>query len=309
MDEVPVLAARLSTGSAFKQDPNLVGYIVTSPSLCVPAEFLSSPFNEAEIAEKLDTLEQTKKLKPIIKNEIGMEFRLIPPGLFQMGISENELVFDYEREDARPHPVVISRPYYLGIFEVTQEEWNRVMGANPSHFSKGGKERLMVEGLDTSCFPVENVSYRQAQEFVKELNARFAVDGFLYRLPTEAEWEFACRAGTTTKYHFGETMGIADANMNNLSEEPTLKRPTTVGSYGCNAFGLYDMHGNVAEWCSDWKDYYPRSQVVDPRGPSIGRSRIFRGGDFSDLGPEWCRSGKRKSGGSAAGLRIVLSVR
>ena len=149
-------------------------------------------------------------------------------------------------------------PYYMGKYEVTQEQWQSVMGNNPSSRTTGAK------------LPVTDVSWEYCQEFIKKLNAK--TDGG-YRLPTEAEWEYACRAGTTTAYSYGNNLTWSDANIAGES----IKE---VGSYKPNAFGLYDMHGNLWEWCEDWSGYYPAGSVTDPKGPSTGKYRVLRGGSF-----------------------------
>jgi formylglycine-generating enzyme required for sulfatase activity len=182
----------------------------------------------------------------------------IPAGTFTMGDDD-----EYEQE--RPaHEVAISRDFYLGAHEVTQEQWLVVMGTDPS-------------GHEGSNLPVETVSWDDAVAFTKTLSDRL---GRVVRLPTEAEWEYACRAGSTTKYCFGDDpAGLGDygwsfANSSGAAQPVGGKRP--------NAWGLYDMHGNVWEWCSDWYDegYYKQSPSVDPTGPDSGESRVLRGGGY-----------------------------
>ena len=159
------------------------------------------------------------------------------------------------------HEVTLIKPYYMGKHEVTQEQWESVMRNNPSQ-SKGEK------------LPVTNVSWNDCQEFIKKLNA--STNGG-YMLPSEAEWEYSCRAGTSTAHSFGDSLTKTDANYG-----PGGKR-VAVGSYKPNAFGLFDMHGNVWEWCADWKADYPVGSVTDPKGPVTGTSRVLRGGSFSDF--------------------------
>ncbi|MEN9672504.1 MAG: hypothetical protein RL553_769 [Planctomycetota bacterium] len=146
----------------------------------------------------------------------------------------------------------------MGKHEVTQEQWESVMGNNPSD-TKGAK------------LPVTDVSWNDCQEFIKKLNAK--TDGG-YRLPTESEWEYACRAGTTTAYSFGDSLTKSDANIDSGGSK-------AVGSFKANAFGLYDMHGNIWEWCEDWHGEYPFA-VTDPKGPAKGNRRVMRGGCFFD---------------------------
>jgi formylglycine-generating enzyme required for sulfatase activity len=191
-----------------------------------------------------------------------MNFVRIPAGEFQMG-SEND-------SDEQPvHRVKISRDFEMGKCEVTQAQWQAVMGNNPSRF----------EGDN---LPVENVSWSDVQEFIKRLNQ--ADSKYQYRLPTEAEWEYACRAGTT-----GDYAGDLDAMA--WYEKNSGGKTHAVGQKQANAWGLYDMHGNVWEWCQDWYDsnYYRQSPGADPTGPTAGSARVFRGGSW-DYAAACCRS-------------------
>ncbi|MFM7096906.1 MAG: formylglycine-generating enzyme family protein, partial [Gemmataceae bacterium] len=165
---------------------------------------------------------------------VKLEMVLIQPGTFKMGSKKND---KDHREDETLHEVTLTKPFYLGKYEVTQEQWEAVMGDNPS-FAKGAK------------LPANGISWDQCGEFVKKLNAK---TNHLFRLPTEAEWEYSCRAGTTTAYSFGDEITPKDFNY----DESKIGKPVAVGSYKPNAFGLYDMHGNVWEWCEDWHEYYP----------------------------------------------------
>jgi formylglycine-generating enzyme required for sulfatase activity len=200
------------------------------------------------------------------RNSIGMELVRIPAGEFMMGS-------DADRPDEKPlHQVTISKPFYLGKYEVTQAQWQEVMGTNPSHF-KGDPSR-----------PVERVSWIMVQEFISKLNAR---EGHtLYRLPTEAEWEYAARAGATTKYHFGDD----DASLEQYAWYNKNDKGTThpVGQLKPNAWGLYDMMGNVWEWVQDWRGPYAAGQQVDPQGPATGNARGYRGGGWG-YPPVRCR--------------------
>jgi sulfatase modifying factor 1 len=170
--------------------------------------------------------------------------------------------------------------------EVTQGQWWQVMGTDPSSFDDCGD----------NC-PVETVSWDEAQAFIEELNRREATNG--YRLPTEAQWEYACRAGTTTPFSFGECLSTSQANYDGdypytgCSSGTYRKTPIAVASLGKNAWGLYDMHGNVWEWCSDWYGSY--SSAVprpDPEGPTSGNYRVIRGGSWN-IGARSCRSANR----------------
>lgn len=196
-------------------------------------------------------------------NSIGMEMMFIPSGTFKMGSNESD--------DEKPiHEVTITRPFYLGKYEVTQKQWQGVMGTNPSNFK--GDNR-----------PVENVSWNDVQEFIKKLNQKEG--GNKYRLPTEAEWEYAARAGSTTKWSFGDSeirlveYAWYDTNSGGETHPVGQKKP--------NAWGLYDVHGNVWEWCNDWynSSYYQNSPRNDPSGPGSGSNRVFRGGSWDYVAP------------------------
>lgn len=199
-----------------------------------------------------------------VTNSIGVEFVLVPAGSFQMGADPN---FEEASSDETPrHRVTISKPFYLGRTEVTQEQWVAVMGVNSSSF-KGRSN------------PVEKVSWDDVQTFIRKLNA---MEGkAVYRLPTEAEWEYACRAGSTGKYSFGDDADALGryAWFRGNSGEKTHP----VAQLKPNAWGLYDMHGNVWEWVQDWYDgsYYRSSPSTDPSGPSSGSTRVFRGGSWN----------------------------
>ena len=232
----------------------------------------------------------------VITNSIGMKLALIPPGSFVMGSPEGERGrFDHEGPQ---HEVEITRPFYLGVFAVTQEEFKRVMGMNPSCFSPDGTGKETVAGLDTRRFPVENVSWNEAVEFCRTLSRlpEEKRSGRTYRLPTEAEWEYACRAGTDTAFHYGNyLLGNWGGGLLYMRDEsPFLGRTCPVGSYPANAFGLYDMHGNVREWCADWYEegYYRRSSKKDPAGPKKGQSHVARGGSWFGI-DEACRAASR----------------
>jgi formylglycine-generating enzyme required for sulfatase activity len=247
------------------------------------------------------------------ENAIGMRLKLIPRGRFLQGSPAEE---EQRSEDEGPqHEVVITRPFYLGVYPVTQEEYRRVMGRNPSHFcaEDGGKET--VTGLSTERFPVEMVSWEDAVVFCEQLSAlpQEKAAGRVYRLPTEAEWEYACRAGTTTAFWWGDPATSRQGNFWVLVG-PVLHRTCQVGSYPPNPWGLHDMHGNVCQWCQDWydKDYYGLAVSQDPPGPEKGSERVVRGGYWSKPANN-CRAASRGSlapnyrffGG---GFRVALSL-
>jgi formylglycine-generating enzyme required for sulfatase activity len=251
-------------------------------------------------------------------NSLGMKFVLIPAGRFVMGSPEDEV--DRGTDEAQ-HEVAISRPFYFGVTEVTQAQYEKVTGSNPSFFSKAGAGRERVEGLNTPNHPVESVSWNDTAAFCQKLGELAAEKGNTYRLPTEAEWEYACRAGTRTATHFGDSIDSNQANFNGLSPYrtaeggPFWRRTTLVADYQPNAFGLYDMHGGVQEWCADWysADYYAKSPKADPTGPNKGRERVLRGGAWVHSGKA-CRSAARnKQAPDAAvysfGFRVVLGAK
>jgi formylglycine-generating enzyme required for sulfatase activity len=199
-----------------------------------------------------------------ITNSIGMKLTRIPAGEFMMGSPKSEA----ERDDKEErHEVEISKPFYMGTHEVDQAQYVAVMQENKSSFKNANN-------------PVENVEWTKAKEFCKLLSSgrQERTARRKYRLPTEAEWEYACRAGTKSAFNFGDSLSSNEANFNGnypagkTSKAPYVRRTTKVGSYKPNAFGLYDMHGNVAEWCADWYDpeYYLDSPDTDPLGPPLG---------------------------------------
>jgi formylglycine-generating enzyme required for sulfatase activity len=188
-----------------------------------------------------------------------------------MGSPEDEA--DRVKDEGPQHKVRITKPFYMGAFEVTQQQYETAMGRNPACF-KGAAN------------PVEEVSWKDATEFCSRLSE---MDGAKYRLPTEAEWEYACRAGSTTPFYFGRTISRQQANFDGRYPQGDGRkgedRETTipVGRFAPNAFGLYDMHGNVWEWCQDWYDSrcYANGPADDPQGPSRGSDRVVRGGSWS----------------------------
>jgi len=227
----------------------------------------------------------------------GMTFRWIVPGSFEMGSPASEAERDSDEER---HHVTLTKGFWMAQYEVTQQDWDAVMGSNASYF-KGVRR------------PVDSVSWVQCQEFIAKLSSRrLSVN---YRLPTEAEWEYACRAGTTTPFHFGETITPGQVNYKGTKPYGTAEkgffRETTgnVGSFAPNAWGLYDMHGNVYEWCQDLTGDYPTEAVTDPTGAPAGETRVLRGGSWS-VDAKYCRSAYRgrfdpRYGINYFGLRLV----
>ena len=234
---------------------------------------VATPVEDMELPESADS--------------IGMEFKLIPAGTFTMG------------EGDKAHEVTLTQPFKMGIHEVTQAQYEQVMGVNASKY----------KGADN---PVETVSWEDAVEFCRKLSELPAekAAGNVYRLPTEAEWEYACRAGTTTKYSFGDDESkLGDYGW--FSENSGTKTHP-VGGKKPNAWGLYDMYGNVWEWCQDWHGDYPSGAVTDPAGATSGSDRVDRGGCWYNSAG-FCRSAARGWGipsfrySSYGGFRVCLS--
>jgi formylglycine-generating enzyme required for sulfatase activity len=249
-----------------------------------------------------------------------MEFVLVPATgekgfVMGSGEDEREAVRKALGEAEQPpslkaegpaHKVIIRKPFYLGKYEVTQKQYLAVVGSNPSYFSKQGKGKDKVENLDTSDFPVETVSHEDAEKFCSLLSQRPAEKraGRTYRLPTEAEWEHACRGGGSAPFCFEKPSdSVSHGQANFDSQHPygggdkgaAPGGTCRVDSYKPNPYGLYNMHGNVWEWCSDWYDpgYYGKSDLTDPIGPRDKmKSRVLRGGSWKDGGP-YCRAASR----------------
>jgi formylglycine-generating enzyme required for sulfatase activity len=241
----------------------------------------------------LPSLSERKSGEPMTVDLGGgekLELVWIEPGSFMMGSPAGEGGRD---NDEVRHQVTLSKGFWMGKYGVTQRQWERVMGNNPSKFT-GARN------------PVEQVSWEDCQAFVQKLNEVYGstVQGSRFRLPTEAEWEYACRAGTTGAYAGDlDAMGWYGQNSGNSSHPAGQKKP--------NAWGLYDMHGNVCAWCQDWYGDYPTGSVMDPTGPGFGWGRVNRGGCWNN-GPESCRSAERgcyEPGGrdDRLGLRLVRS--
>ena len=241
-----------------------------------------------------------KALTLELADGVKMTFVRIPAGKFKMGSplnekdrSDDEWLSAYFHQGPQK-TVTISKPFYMGVYEVTQLQYNAVMGANPSHFKEWSH-------------PVESVSWDDAVAFCKKASEK---TGRTVRLPTEAEWEYACRAGSTTRFSFGDderTLGNYawySGNSDRKTHPAGQKRP--------NAWGLYDMHGNVWEWCQDWYAGYANPTETDPRGPTSGQFRVLRGGSWR-TNAQYCRSADRYGGTpdfriSLGGFRVVVSA-
>jgi uncharacterized protein (TIGR02996 family) len=227
---------------------------------------------------------------PTLTNSIGMGLALVSAGTFLIGSPQDE---EGRSEDEGPqHEVTITRPFLMGVYPVTQAEYRTVAGESPSHFSARGGGKSKVRGLKTAAFPVDSVSWDAAAAFCRKLSElpEEKRAGRVYRLPTEAEWEYSCRGGATssTPFHFGASLCSAQANFHGeypysgADKGPYLGRTCDVGSYQPNAFGLYDLHGQVLEWCADWYGPYPEEGQADPAGPPAGDARVLRGGCWDD---------------------------
>ncbi len=214
----------------------------------------------------------TDGLPETITNSIGMELVLIPAGTFTMGGD-----WDAEQADENElprHTVKFDSPFYMGKYPVTQAQWQALVDNNPSQFQDDSR-------------PVETVSHKDACEFIARLNKKEKPGG--YRLPTEAQWEYAARAGSRSTYCFGSEIVKLDQYAWYQKNSGGSTQP--VGRLSPNDWGLYDMHGNVHEWCSDWFDrnYYADSPAVNPQGPQKGLARALRGGDWESRDEWYCR--------------------
>jgi formylglycine-generating enzyme required for sulfatase activity len=306
---------------------------VTTPQIdlliaCLEENPENRPRHAGELAERLTAILHAAKapapelvatvvqpapgLPRRVINALQMTLLLIPQGAFRMGSPASEV--ERGNDEGPQREVTISQPFYMSINPVTQRQYEMVMGQNPSYFSvgKGG-------GPD---HPVERISWEEAVAFCRRLSELPAekAAGRSYRLPTEAEWEFACRAGQTAAFTFGPALSSRDANFNGnypyggAERGPYLERTTRVGSYSPNAFGLFDVHGNVWEWCADYYDraYLRNGPAVDPPGPPTGIQRVVRGGSCYNIG-RFCRSAYRFGVAPAnraldIGVRIAMTL-
>ncbi|MDB5334664.1 MAG: Serine/threonine protein kinaserelated protein [Planctomycetaceae bacterium] len=301
--------------------------------------FAKVPFDPVQAQQLQVAWAKYLKVNVEYTNKIGMKFRLIPPGEFIMGSSPAEvdealksfgddqpLLTKTGRSEAPQHRVTLTQPIYLGTREVTQLEYLKVMGKNPSSFTATGSNKQYVTGVDTSAYPVDTVSWHDAAEFCSRLSVlenlapvydregdnSSLLNGNGYRLPSEAEWEFAARAGTTTKFWCGdelkkETVGWIQTN-----------KTSPVATLIPNQFGIFDTVGNLREWMEDnweptWYANFEESGAVNPRCPFVGNSdRVIRGGCFADV-PVICRSSSRMARsatnrGPDIGFRVTLPV-
>jgi formylglycine-generating enzyme required for sulfatase activity len=284
----------------------LAGLCVGCAVSAVPATSAAQPVRQAPTglspALAGEAPQPGAEMTAALPGNATIEFVWIRPGTFTMGSAQLE---EPEVYNGRPmgftkeqpaHQVTLSRGFWLGKCEVTQAQWERVMGSNPSLFE--GSNR-----------PVEQVSWEDVQEFIGKLNQSDAQAE--YRLPTEAEWEYACRAGTTTRWSFGDDGSQLGeyawwrGNSGESTQDAGKKKP--------NAWGLYDMHGNVREWCQDWFGSYPSDAQTDPTGPASGSVRVFRGGGWRYDGPLCLRAAFRDAGNPTfwaayLGFRLVKTA-
>ena len=229
----------------------------TWPQLSVALISAAALFTSVDVQSQ-NPAGEPKDLSVDLGGGVRMDFVLISPGAFVMGSEKG-------KEDQKPlAKVTLTKPFYLGKFEVTQEQWQSIMHTNPSNW-KG------------TNLPAERISWDDCQIFAAKLGEK--VPGYRFSLPTEAQWEYACRAGTTTEYSCGDT----DTNLLDFAWfVPAANRTThPVGEKKPNPWGLHDIHGNVWEWCQDWYGPYPGGELTDPTGPATGSSRVIRGGSWS----------------------------
>lgn len=263
--------------------------------------------------------ELAKEFGQAITNSLGMKLAMIPAGSFLMGSPATEPGRGFD--EGPQHEVRITRPFHMGIHEVTLGQFRAFVDA--TKYRTDPEKRGTGEGWKNPGWnadedhPVVNVSWNDAVAFCKWLSAK---EGKKYRLPTEAEWEYACRAGTKTATHYGDSLSSTQANFdgnqpyNNANAGPYLRRGSKVGSYPANAFGLHDMHGNAWEWCQDFYQpkYYESSPRDDPQGPAAGSSHPIRGGGWFRVGTD-CRAAKREAyppnlNWNNTGFRVVCEI-
>lgn len=242
----------------------LLKFIIITVILIISLLF----YNREKLINIIKTTGQIAAVKNLNRTEtidigkgVNMEFVLINPGTFTMGSS----LQTGDGDEGPEHKVTITKPYYMGKYEVTEEQWEALMGSNPGHFI-GEKN------------PVDNVSYKDCEIFLDKLSQK---TGHKFVLPTEAQWEFACRAGTNTRWSFGDNESLLEKYA--WYQDNSNKTTHPVGEKQPNPYGLYDMYGNVQEWCADWyANPYEKADAKDPLGPNSGASKVLRGGAWGD---------------------------
>ena len=275
-------------------------FMIVTAAVCFGCQPVSEPPTVGNAGEAATGQTLAAEITLDLGDDFTLPFVLIPAGEFLMGSPPDEPGRD---SDEHLHRVRIRRPFYLGKFEVTQSQWEAVMGEGPSFFH------------GEAALPVESVRDEQCIEFCRRLSrlARRRV-----RLPSEAEWEYAARAGTAGAFSCGDELVPHDANFDwsqgGAADVEPSQRTLPVGSFPANPWGLHDMHGNVREWCADWyaRDSYQTAPAVDPTGPRQGSQRVLRGGSWDDL-PARCRSAYRhgfRPGDreESNGLRVCVEV-
>jgi formylglycine-generating enzyme len=259
----------------------------------------------AEVRDLLDALQRkAPEQAKLLVNSISLRLVLLPPGVFAMGSPDEE---EGRRSNEGPrHETAITAPFYLGAGPVTQGQYEQVMKINPSRFHAGAGGGAEL--------PVESVSWDEAVRFCRALSELpdEKQAGRVYRLPTEAEWEYACRAGAETPFSYGTSLAADAANFDADAMPP--EAPTASGVYPANHFGLHDMHGNVWEWCADWyaAGYYRGAPRNDPKGPETGQLRVVRGGSWRNHAAT-CRAAYRNAylpgnRDAAVGFRVAAVV-
>ena len=298
------------------------------PSAKAPFNEMQARTHQVEWARHLGVPEE-------YENSLGLKFRLIPPGEFLMGTDRDEVEARAKttdehwaaiiRSEAARHKVRLTQPFYLGVFEVTQQQFQKVLQRNPSAFSESGKLAANVAGLDTSHHPVDSVTWFEAVEFCNQLSRAESlppyysrkedivtvVGGPGYRLPSEAEWEFACRAGTYGRWAWGDETNRG-AEFAWFNSPDSARRTMPIGTKAANAFGLHDLHGNLIEWCQDWQAPYSSDDAENPVGPREGSEKVIRGGSWNDS-PWFGRAALRNRTaptevGPFLGLRVALGA-
>lgn len=243
----------------------------------------------------------------LTQGPLGSSFSCIPAGTFLMGSPDSET--GRKADEGPQHHVTITKDFQMQTTEVTQSQWVALMGSNPSHRQEASycpDDFTTTEGIPLCPnYPIESVSWEDAQLFITRLNANG--EGYVYRLPTEAEWEYAARAGTDGAYA-GDVDAMAWFFPNSSNSNFRYGITHSVGKKMPNAWGLYDVHGNVREWTADWYGMYSAASVIDPLGPSTGPHRVSRGGGYR-LSASRCRSAIREEPYGTAGGAIDLGFR
>ena len=263
----------------------LLSQVRTLGTHTAEAERLRADFDRLMATYRSRRLKQelTRRLPETYADSVGIQMKLIMPGTFTMGSPPTES--GHHSDEGPPRAVTITRPFYMSVHEVTQAQWRSVMDTEPWRGETSSRE--------SPDLAASWVSWDDAMVFCRKLSA---MTGTAVRLPTEAEWEYACRAGTTTAYSFGDDASkLGDyAWYSENAFDKDEKYPHPVGRKQPNAWGLYDMHGNVWEWCADWyADSYANADARDPKGSASGSARVLRGGSWF-TSPQYCRAAYRR---------------